>query len=514
MMRTLKHVLVAGVVTTVAACGTTVPGAGTGQALPGTQPAGGGLGPAPATAGDQTLPGGAPLPGAAPGSRAAGPAIIGGPEAPGAAADGAASVTPPAGGAAPPAGASGRGFTAKEIFIGYATANSAAEVFASAGINGVELGNQEAQAKALAEDLNKRGGIAGRKVVVNFYDFGSDSLTNPDAAAAAACIRWTEDRPVFAAVNVIALGTGDNQLNACLAKHATINVSMAPQIRPATVYAKYAPYLYAPANIAMDRFVPAWLRRAAASNYFAKWDTAAGQAGAAPVKVGILSVAGVYGADFTRAVKSELRRQGVVVGSEFESSGDLSRNSSEMNAAVLQFRNAGVTHVVTAQSMEPFAQAAESQRYRPRYVLSSFHNPQFAQGIAPAAQLAGAVAAGWAPTLDVDSNHDPGPISDADKHCRKVMQDAGQDTSQHLAYSLMSTACDGFNFVATMVAAGGLSPAGVRQAAAQTQSLPSAHTFHISFPSDRVDGVSVMRDSSFRGDCNCFVYTSSTNHPV
>ena len=52
-----------------------------------------------------------------------------------------------------------------------------------------------------------------------------------------------------------------------------------------------------------------------------------------------------------------------------------------------------------------FSASAESQHYRPRYAIHTGIAPQASmQSNAPAAQLAGAMGLGFAPTLDSDTD--------------------------------------------------------------------------------------------------------------
>ena len=107
---------------------------------------------------------------------------------------------------------------------------------------------------------------------------------------------------------------------------------------------------------------------------------------------GLIDLAGIAVADFTE--------------------GHLGAMSAQMSSAVLRFRSAGVSHVlfVTVNNSELwfFMPAAESQGYRPRYGLASYHVPATLPQFVPAAQLHGAVGIGWSPYQDVVESQDPG----------------------------------------------------------------------------------------------------------
>lgn len=415
----------------------------------------------------------------------------------------------------PPIGATGRGFTEKEIFIGYGVIEDVGGLYRGLGRSD-DFGSQTKQAEAAAADINARGGIAGRQVRLIIHDYKTaQALSDPNRATQEACTHWTEDRPVFAAIDQVA--GGEENLIACMAKRQTpvLGVAMG-RLRPNRIDSKFVPYIYTPNLPSMDRLVPQWLQRAAANGYFKGWDASLGRAGAAPTKVGMLTSNPSYGDDFERIVRDQLARLDRPVAAAFQSSGDFSSHSSEMSQAVLQFRSKGVTHVIASDSAALlfFIGEAASQNYRPRYAITSYHHPKTLEQAVPATQLAGALGVGYTPTRDVWDARDPGDVSPAQARCREVMQQAGQDTSNRNAFQVMVGACDGFNFLAGAIESGGLSPEGLQRGAQAMGSLSPASTFGIAFPGGRPDGAAVVRDLGFREDCGCFAYLSDANHAM
>lgn len=416
-----------------------------------------------------------------------------------------------------PSGASGRGFTAKQLYVGVGHADGASESVAAAF--GVERGSAQRMAKAIVDDINARGGIAGREVAPVFYEFQQG---NPNREAQAACAWWTEDRPVFAATTSVGTIYSDELLNSCLAKRQTPLLQTLTAFRPQRVYSRYAPYLYAPTEPTLERVVRVTTQRAAANGYFeGGWDADPTKPGSQPTKIGILSRRAYYGSDHTRVVRQELGRQSQPVAATFEWSGDLARAGDEMNQAIVSFKEADVTHVIAQDvGLFMFSLNAESQQYRPRYLVSSDHLPGSLQDLVPPEQMVGALGTGHLPASDVDQFRDPGDVSAETTRCRKVMDQAGQNTSNRIDWALMVNWCSAFNFLASAVAEGGLSPAGVRRAVSEMGSMPSAATFRASFAGDRFAGAAAARDLGFRESCKdrpadhpgCFVYLSSKNH--
>jgi hypothetical protein len=413
-----------------------------------------------------------------------------------------------------PRGASGPGFTAKEIRIGVGYDSTFSEQLGAAGATGATPGDQRRQVLAITDDINERGGIAGRRVVPVFYDTrGRNSQNEPAALAQGACAAWTEDTLVFAAMTYVV--QMDNEvLYSCLAKHKVLFVPLAGESRG--IFSRYAPYIWTPAGVAVERIPPTWIARLTALGYFRGWDTSTGSPGNAPVKIGLLYGNGVRNNQrqldqaFVASTTKALAGVNRTVAASFEVTND----PADVTAAVLRFKSAKVTHVLGDYSLVNFTPAAESQRYRPRYGFTSF-SPGIAFNLfAPPEQLRGALGVGWIPSSDVEGEQDPGDVSPAEAHCRKVMSDADQTESSGLAKLAMTWGCDTFTFLDLAATKYGPSPDGVRAAAAAMGSMASAATFSIKFPGGRPDGVAAVRDIGRRDDCRCFAYLNTTNRPV
>jgi hypothetical protein len=407
--------------------------------------------------------------------------------------------------------ATGRGFDEDEIRIGYLTWKEVSSAGSAVGY-AVDYGDQEAIANAIVEDLNASGGIAGRTVVPVFYDYRtSDILASPEAADQAACTRMTEDTTVFAVVAVT--GVLGEVLPQCLYDHQTpliVNTNI-PFVREA--FERWSPYLFSTANPMLERFVPVWFDRAMASGYFEPWDTTNGAPGTAPVKVGILMSDSEPGRLFAELVTAQLARLGQEVASTFAVSDAF--DTDGMQSAVLQFRSEGVTHVVPESLLLLlFPQSAESQRYRPRYAMSTASAPLLVQSATPPEQLNGSLGVGFFPSYDVDNAQDPGDPSPAAARCRALQEAAGNDPGQRESWNLMGKACDGFAYVLAAIAAVGLRDDAMALGTPAITSLEATGTFHIVFGPGRPDGVGAVRDLGYDLDCECFAYLNAENHPL
>jgi hypothetical protein len=409
-------------------------------------------------------------------------------------------------------GTKGRGFTAKQIFIGYGTLKSVNTIATAAGLSGVSFGDQEAHARIAADEVNKRGGLCGRKIVIVFYDFVPPG--GPQKAQEA-CTRWTQDQPVFAAVNIASQADQEDALISCLASRKTPLINMwSGAMHPESSYARYQPYHYAPSGVSLERYVPAWVTQLKAQGYFSGWNNALGQAGPAPTRVGLLGTSGMPGPAYFTVARKALAREGQTVASQFEASGG---DTSQLSAAVLRFKSDGVTHVLASDmlSLMFFTQAAESQDYRPRYGINSLNFPSvFLQTTASPRQLAGALGLGYLPSSDVDGAHDPGAMSPAGASCRKANTAAGQDPTKRGAYVSMMMSCEAMNFLKATVDKGGLSAAGVATGARELRQYAPSSTFGIAFAGSRFDGAVAGRDVAYRDSCGCFQYVDKINRAL
>lgn len=497
----------------IAGCGTTVSGAGAGVA--GSDSVSGDTGlSAPSSvaspaAGDS---------GIGPGSVGMhGTVISGGASAPGAVSTGGSSavVAQPGttGGAALPA--KGQGYDATHIYVGFPT-NTDVSKAAPAGIGASEFGDQEGQIKAVVADANRHGGLLGRTIVPVFHDIATANLqTDPSGAAQSTCSALTDDHPVVAVVNIVAAIDLD-AFYACLAKHQTPIISAGFIPVDDVQFATYAPYLYKTTSASFTALSPVWIDRLSAMGYFHGWDTNNGASASGAAKVGLLYPSRQPQQRIFAALKSQLAARGIHVVKEFQyDATSLDRESSDMNSAVLQFRGAGVTHVLSSESdVLLFMTAADSQHYRPRYGLNSYHAAAVQlQGTVPATQLRGSMGVGWLPTTDVDSAHNPGSVGPGEKRCRQIMQGASQDISAPAPAVVALSLCDGVHMLVQGIAATGNPSAqalrdGLTRVGATFQ---SALTWRCAL-SRRYDLPGAVRD--FRYDNGAYHYLSTQNRQL
>ena len=113
-----------------------------------------------------------------------------------------------------PGGATAQGVTASTIKVGFSYIDLA--TLAKSGIIKVDHGPYEQIAKVLVDDINARGGINGRKLVLVTAKYSP--IGNEEQLAA--CTKLTQDDKVFAVLDGL---LGDNNL--CITQqHSTILV--------------------------------------------------------------------------------------------------------------------------------------------------------------------------------------------------------------------------------------------------------------------------------------------------
>jgi ABC-type branched-subunit amino acid transport system substrate-binding protein len=431
----------------------------------------------------------------------------------GAGAEGSGSlISPGAPGTLP---AAGRGYDAHHLFLGFPT-NNDVNTAAPSGVGATNFGDQPTIIKTVVDDINRHGGVLGRTVVPVFHDIATASLeTDATAAAQATCTAFTQDSHVVAVVNIVA-AIDLPAFYSCLAKADTPLISAGFIPADDKFFNTYAPYLYKLTAASFTRLTPVWLTQLASMGYFHGWDTTNGAASSAPTKVGLLYPAQQPQQRIFADIKQRLTHLGYPVFDYQYDATSLNNESASMNNAVLQMRNNGVTHILSSESdVLLFMTAADSQHYRPRYGLTSYHAPAVQlQGTVPTTQLVGSMGVGWLPVSDVDAAHNPGPVSAGETSCRALMQRAGQDTSRASVAVVAFAICDGVRLIAAAINDTGTpTTAGLHEGLAQASSgFTSAITWGAGIGGRRFDLPAVVRDFAFNG--SAYAYVSKAEHSL
>jgi len=409
----------------------------------------------------------------------------------------------------------GRGFTRTTVQIGMATSDDSNAYVGALGLKGVSTtGDPKAQFKAVVDDINRHGGLLGRKIVLVAHDFNTaQTLNDPATANQAACSDWTQDHPVFA---VLGAPVVEDTLLRCLARTQTPLIQAGGLDFPlhyADTYAKY-PLFFNIAQMVGDRYDSIAISRLVARHFFTPWDTVNGAPGNAtsPVRMGLLGYDDHDGALQLASQAKQLKSHGINVAPAdiIRCPRAISGTISCQQSAVLKLSSDHVTHVTGAGVI--FIENAESQHYRPRYFFA--YEPRVIAENVPAAQLVGSMGESYVPIMDVESTEYPGDPTPATGYCKKVLKAAGQLAGDPTTLWTELVNCDELYFLkAAVEASGGLGSAliktGFERLGTRTQSALTWGTFL--GPSDHTSAT-LLRDLAFRTDIKRFAYTSATDY--
>ncbi|MCU1596017.1 MAG: hypothetical protein JWO12_3409, partial [Frankiales bacterium] len=501
----------------LAGCGTTVPLASRAQSTNG-----GALGP-----GDQLSsstggisPGGSSSSGAGSTGTSGNPgALVGGTGTAGGAATTSSTGGATGGGALPPAtgngkASSGFGWDARNVYIGVPTADDFNAAAKNAGAN-FNNGDVHRDLDAIAADINKNGGILGRKVVMAYRDAPSnDYATNGSVVAQSMCSYFTQDRPVVAVINGFPQLDAQANFHECLKKRSVTLVTLTNTVYSDNDYVRLGPYLFSGASLSTDVLVPTLVSSLKRQGFFSGWDTKRGAPGIGKAKVGLLLPDDAAGRYVGGVFKKQLAGIGEAVAKEYYYPPEGGGNQGQ--AEVLAFTSAGVTHVLDLPPVELevalFQRVAETQGYRPRYGITSFDLPLTVEEnptIASPAQQAGSMGIGWQPFNDTNASKDAG-LMPGGRRCFAALKAGGQtfSSSARRAALVATQACDGLYLLRDAIVGGqGFTGADILRAMPTIgpRFTPAATFGSVLSGKDRgVPGF--FRDLTYDTGCSCFGY--------
>ena len=401
----------------------------------------------------------------------------------------------------------GRGVTATTITIGAAIATGTEEVGDALGVSGAGTVAEQDAWNAVIADVNKSGGVLGRKLKLFVHDVDlATFVANPEQTYAEVCADFRDDHHVFAAM----ISISARPLRTCLANMGTPLVvydANVGSIVPAAAFTEHGGnYLYVPNGITTERLAELFVKSLMARSFTQKWDTTKGGPGIAPVKLGLIHADTPDENIKYAAYAKELAKFGLRFSDTVTYSGDVSTALASTQSAVLKFSSEGITHVFGASAF--FLRDAESQHYRPRYAYIPALGA-FGAANSPAEQMKGAMTVGWAPTIDVDAEQDPGDTPGA-PHCRAVMRAAGLTPGNRQDLDLMYGVCDAvYAFRAALTAGKTPSVHGLRRGyEALGTRFATALSFANFLAPNHHYGVDAVRDVAWDTACSCLKYTS------
>src|SRR5205823_1852564 len=135
------------------------------------------------------------------------------------------------------------------------------------------------------------------------------------------------------------------------------------------------------------------------------WNTAAGAAGPAPLKIGMVSFTDGDLPHRDQLLERALKANGYKLTDHLWYGASLDTQGQDIQNAILKFRSEGITHILGTAANALFAYETAGQQYYPRYswdcCFSNDQNPQSENG------LHGNIGVGVFPVLDIDANEKP-----------------------------------------------------------------------------------------------------------
>ena len=99
--------------------------------------------------------------------------------------------------AAKPPTAVGDGVTADKIYVGLASVSNGGAANAALGV-ALSAGDPKRTAEIVLEDINAKGGVAGRKLEPVFHEIDGTTTDTVEVISQQTCDDWTQDHKVFA----------------------------------------------------------------------------------------------------------------------------------------------------------------------------------------------------------------------------------------------------------------------------------------------------------------------------
>ena len=408
---------------------------------------------------------------------------------------------------------SGRGFTATTIEVGISVSDDYNAFAGSFGLKGVTPSSSpQAMYAAVAADVNKHGGILGRKLVLVPHNYNTaQTLSDTASANQAACADWTQDHHVFA---VLVPALVEDTLLSCLAKTSTPVIYGGGLDYPLHYQRTYSTYplFWNIGQMLGERLDRLAIGRLVARGFFTPWDTLRGAPGAAstPVRIGIVGYDDSDGATQLASEKRELAKHHLAPFDVVLCPRAVQSKISCEQSAVLKFHSDGVTHVFNADLT--FMTNANSQQYYPRHFVAV--EPGVFEQNAPKKQLVGAMGEGYIPALDVDPSQWPADPSPSTTRCKKVMTAGGAPPTDASTLWNEEIVCDSvYVFRAGLELSGSLSTAALQAGlGALGATEPSALTWGTLLSPTNHASATVLRDIAFRTDIQHFAYVDKVNH--
>ncbi|MDP9181911.1 MAG: hypothetical protein M3P04_03930, partial [Actinomycetota bacterium] len=361
---------------------------------------------------------------------------------------------------------------------------------------------------ALVEEMNRSGGVAGRRLVPAYYDLTNSSASAGDQANAQ-CQHWAYDVKAF-----VFLEASSELARSCAEQHGMLSFSGGGSAVTKT-FTRYPHYLE-PSGVALEDYEGATVSGLAKTDYYGK----------APV-IGIVTWddrnfrAAVANGMVTELAKLGFKPKVVAYVRVPESEAAAADSSAAISNAILKFRQEGVTHAFVMDGPAGLClgtcmtlvwiRAASSQAYYPKYGMNDLNSPQ-----------AGIDSGFWGPNdvkgaraVTVSNYHDQTDAGIAKNprriDCLALMKRHGMVPDNVNAQVAMLYACDNIWFLRAVL---GTTRTAVNRDrfVALAEKLGTTYrspmTYRNKLSATRHYGVAGYRRMAMDDGCGCFTYIS------
>lgn len=411
----------------------------------------------------------------------------------------------------------GIGITDSKVYVGV-TYQTGADAANRALGNNLTTGDEQADAQAVINDINSRGGVAGRKLVPVWYDYQVADARPYTTIDAEACAKFTQDNHVFA---VAGTGLTDN-FDACIDHAGALLTNSAGIIGPDENFFRKYPYDFQAGYVSQDRMMAAEAQSLLRQNYFTGWDANTGNPSKVnKPKIGIISFDTPNWSDPLHHVfLPALSRSGhpvdpadvqeITYPAQTSQAGD---SVAQIQSAVLKFRQDGVTHVIgfdgNGSMTLHMLNNMRGQHYYPRLGINSASAVEVlaTQYHEDAQSFNGAVGLGWLPLLDLPPGEGDKYFSSHTHECIKMVERrTGQKFADVNSASIALSYCDELYLIADAINnAGTIVNRDTARAAIEALhgGFPSAGTYGLYFSPAQHDGIEYGYDLVFVKSCTC-----------
>lgn len=294
----------------------------------------------------------------------------------------------------------GQGVTATTVKIGVPYVSNAGAADEATGSQGIDPGDTRHEFEALWDDVNKHGGLGGRKALLDFYEIPA-TTADAEQAENAACAHFTEDQHDFAVINA-----GTQNFRTCLEKHGSFHIASDLTVSSEADVMRL-PHNLQPAGITMEDSARTLIQGLNTMGYFKN------------AKVGILSFDDpAFVNAVNKVMKPELQKIGhaaadtVFVRSP-NSVAEYGNMSQDCTNAAVRFRTKGITHVILwdaagrLATFFPTAAQAQHAHFNLGVTTQSGMQVGVDSGNVSKDQVVGSMGVGWAPLFDVAHQYQP-----------------------------------------------------------------------------------------------------------